>query len=98
MTGIADSNYPAFEKAAFELRALGLNLISPHEVFAGETPDDSRWNEYLRHDLRSVTQCQGIILLPGWHKSKGAVIELSMALALGMDVMFYKHGALIEIT
>jgi hypothetical protein len=52
----------------------------------------------LQRDLRALAECQGIILLPGWTKSKGAKFELHVALTLEMPVRFYRDGFAEEIS
>ena len=54
--------------------------------------------ELLRHDAGTLLSCRGIILLPGWTKSKGAKFELHMALTLGMQVLYFKEGVLWDIS
>lgn len=95
MSGIPECNYPAFDKTCKILRELGYNISSPHENFP--VKDDSRWLECLRHDLRTVTECQGIILMEGWTKSRGARLELHIALSLEMPVMLWRKGELVSV-
>lgn len=92
MSGIANHNYPLFAQACEQLRDWrGMTIVSPHEVKhddngeAGSIP----WTEYIRGDVMALMRCNGIILLPGWSKSKGVRIELHVALAMEMPVKFY---------
>lgn len=96
MTGIPECNYPAFEKAAAELRVIGYKIHAPNEACG--TKDDSLWLQYLRKDLGDLVLCKGIILLQGWEKSKGARLELSVALSLDMPVCLWQHGQVTPIT
>jgi hypothetical protein len=43
MTNIAQFNYPAFEAAAFKLRGMGYDVISPHEQDT-DAVRDAAWN------------------------------------------------------
>lgn len=92
MTGIEAYNYPAFGRAAERFRALGHTVTSPHEV----AHDDNgirgsiRHADYVRRDLRELLQCDAIALLPGWHASKGAKLEVEVATVLGFT--FYDAG------
>ena len=45
------------------------------------------WELCLRLDLRELTTCDAIALMPGWEGSKGAHLELHVAHRLGMEVM-----------
>ena len=49
MTGYPDYNFPAFEQAANRLRAIGFDVVSPHEF--GEGDPSKSWSDYLRKDL-----------------------------------------------
>jgi hypothetical protein len=95
MTGYENLNFPAFSYAAMTLRAQGLTLISPHE----NDLDIGEWDDYLRHDIKLLADCHGLVLLRGWTKSKGAQMELWIALRLGLPVRFFdeQHGELIDI-
>lgn len=98
MSGIEEQNYPAFVSACQQLRYAGFNVLSPHESLPHPTqPDEAGWAELLRHDTRSLLSCGGIILLPGWTKSKGARFEVNIALTLGMEIYLFKEGMLFDI-
>ena len=44
----------------------------------------------MREDLKWITvHATGIVLLPGWSQSKGAMLELSVAETCGLDVLYY---------
>lgn len=99
MSGLPEQNYAAFRDACVQLRYLGMNIVSPHETVHHPTqPDSVQWSELLRRDTGSLLLCQGIILLPGWGASRGAVFELNIALTLGMQVHLFKNGMLWDIT
>ena len=38
----------------------------------------------------TLEKCNVIVLLDGWHQSKGARVELGVALSLEMEIRFYK--------
>lgn len=47
----------------------------------------------LGDDLEWICkQAEGIVLLPGWEKSKGALAEKATAEALGLKIMFYNDA------
>jgi hypothetical protein len=84
MSNLPDNNFPSFMEAAKRLRDGGYYVINPAEM------NDSRplaWEDYLRADLQLLFHCDGIALLPGWEKSRGAKLELAVAIQLGMFVM-----------
>lgn len=81
MTGIKDLNFPAFHAAAAQLRALGHEVVNPAEVNSDTT---MAWADCMRLDIAELVKCQGIALMPGWGKSKGAKLEQHIAEQLGM--------------
>lgn len=88
MSGIEDHNFPAFRAAAEKLRAAGYEVEDPSEkgIVEGWT-----WEQYLRWDLRQLTFCDALAMLPGWLDSRGANLEAHVAKALGMPVMPVEH-------
>lgn len=88
MSGIPQFNYPLFDKAAARLRERGFEIVSPAELDDPETraralasPDGKdtgphSWGDFLARDVKIVAdQVQGVILLPGWYRSRGAKLE-----------------------
>ena len=87
MTGLPEFNYPAFRAAGDQLRARGLNILNPIDAELFKTTGAPQsWDWYMRHALRMVTRADAVCLLPGWHKSKGANLEVTVAEALGIDI------------
>jgi hypothetical protein len=87
ITGLPREQYmKAFEDAEAEVRALGLEPVNPTKL-----PHDhpKEWAEFMREDLRALTECGHIYMLRGWLRSNGARFEYSTAKALGMPI----HGA-----
>lgn len=88
MTGQPDLNFPAFHRAAAQLRAQGHEAVNPAEI----NPDPSAgWNACMRADIAQLVTCDGIFLLPGWESSKGASLERHIARALDMQVAYMVH-------
>jgi hypothetical protein len=81
MTGLPDHNFPAFNKAADQLRAAGYEVFNPADR---GVLDGWVWADYLRDDLGLLLKCDGVALLTGWRDSKGANLEHHVAQALGM--------------
>lgn len=90
MTGLPEYNYPAFTAACEYLRKWWkLEILSPHEVPWPEgclSVDDAQnkmgieplW-EYMMGATRELLErASGVILLPGWYTSRGALAELSI--------------------
>ena len=79
MTGLPSMNYPAFHAEAARLRELGYQVENP-----AENPEQSSWAAYMRVAIRQMLTCDQVALLPGWKRSRGALIEHWIAIALGM--------------
>lgn len=81
MTGLPNFNYAAFHAAAAQLRRLGFDAVNPAEL-APET--NTPWAECMRLAIAALLTCQQVALLPGWHNSRGALLEQDIARKLGM--------------
>ncbi len=89
MTGYAEFNFPAFNAEAARLRSAGFDVVNPadHGIV-----DGAGWCDYLRYDIAQLSRCESIHFLPGWEKSKGALLERSIAVSLGMPMTFADHA------
>lgn len=96
MRGIEDYNFPAFEKAAADLRSRGWKVFSPHEL-GSEQGDDPKG--YLAQELPYIcTEADAVICLPDWEFSEGANLEVHCARVCGKPVLQYgPDGELTEI-
>ena len=98
MRGIAEFNFPAFLGAESVLRDAGYAVFSParHDIevmgfdYRNLTGHENLkalgfdLAESLATDLTYICrEADGIALLPGWERSKGATAERATALALG---------------
>lgn len=85
MTGLPDFNFPAFNDMAAILRGLGYHVENPaeHGVVEG-----AEWADYLRYDIARLATCEALVLLPGWRHSRGALLEVHIAKALGIQITF----------
>lgn len=81
MSGIAECNYPAFNKAAKELEALGYVVENPAATATG-----SSYREIIKEDVRALMLCDGLAMLEGWWTSNGARLEMHLAGVLQMPV------------
>lgn len=83
MTGIHELNFPAFHAVAASLRAAGHEVANPAEINADPS---TGWEACMFRDLEELTQCSGIVMMPGWEKSPGAQIERLWAIRTGKQV------------
>lgn len=81
MTGIEDLNRPAFHRAARRLRAAGHDVTNPADL-----PEGWTWERYMQRGLSDLVQCEGLALLNGAWGSKGARIEIRLALILDKEI------------
>jgi len=83
ITGMPDLNRIAFAEAAITLACLGYSPIDPFSI-CDHLPIGSTWSEYMREDIPELCKCQYIFMLPGWWKSRGAIIEWLISKVLGI--------------
>lgn len=83
MTGLPDLNFPAFNRAAAILRAVGYVAVNPAEI----NPDPAaKWQDCMFRDLAELDTCDAILMLHGWEKSPGAQIERLWAKRTGKAI------------
>ena len=88
-TGFPEHNFPAFNRAAAEWRALGWKVLNPAESFAGDT--GRPYKDYVDHDIDLLKKCDAIALLDGWDGdgARGSVWEWAIAQKL-LDMDIYR--------
>jgi hypothetical protein len=105
MSGIDKFNAPAFEQAAAALRRQRYEVVSPVEQDAADGIDTANlsgdikdlsvtWGDLMARDIKLIADgdFDGIVLLPGWEKSKGARLELALMLVLMKEVYLYERA------
>lgn len=90
MSGLPESNYPAFNAKAAELRSQGHHVENPAE---NPVPPCGSWLGYMRMALAQLATCEAIYMLPGWQGSRGAAIEYQLARSIGLEMMGEIGGA-----
>ena len=99
-------NFPLFDEAAASLERDGFEPVNPAELDrqAGFDPanGDVVTPEFLeqarKRDLEALLTCDGILMLPGWEKSKGAKAEYAVALWAGLEVQPWMGGQAWKVT
>jgi hypothetical protein len=107
MSGYKEHNFPAFREAARQLRARGYDVISPAEMDEEQgfdvttavdvVPGSADWAEFLARDVIVVasSEVEGVVVLEGWEKSRGAALEVHVARELGKPI-YEMTGATLE--
>lgn len=100
----------AFGTAKRVLDRLGMEPVNPKEVEACQEEDCARephelakgmahsWACYLKYDQKALLECDAILMLPGWRKSRGAIEENHTAIISGMRVLYQTVRGVMEIS
>lgn len=85
ITGTLDymERFGAAEKT---LKYWGYKPINPAKINS-KLPADTTWSGYMRSSIKLLMKADAIYMIRGWKKSKGAVLEHTIARALGMEVV-----------
>lgn len=84
MTGYPELNFPLFHEHAARLRVEGFEVVNPAEINADPA---AGWLPCMREDIKQLVDCDAVLALPGWERSRGASLEVHIAKALGLKVM-----------
>ena len=76
MSGLLDDNLPSFLDMAAALRKQGHVVFCPGEL---GTRDLRTWEAYVARDTAKLVACSTVAVLPGWEKSRGALLEVFAA-------------------
>lgn len=105
MTGIKDLNRQAFMDAEHRLRALGFAVINPHDVplpdLPADAPYDELWAKCLALDiwvLVKTNRPDALVLLAGWQKSRGSLLEAAVCRRFGIPVYTYGQVLMGELS
>jgi len=77
-----------WKKIKFELTLLGFadnEIISPLDL-----PHNHKrtWSDYMREDICALMSCSHIYALRNWRQSPGAIIEINLAMSVGINIIF----------
>lgn len=85
ITGIENEAPALFEAAEFALKDSVNIVINPIKL---PHKHANTWEAYLREDIKALCDCDTIYMLKNWTQSKGAMLELELAMELGLKVIF----------
>ena len=84
MTGYPEYNFPLFNRAAKLLRDAGYDVFNPAENTDGGEIQSLAY--YMRLDIPALLDSQAVVVLPEWEQSRGANLEVWIALDLDLPV------------
>lgn len=65
-------------------------MASPDGSPGSGSSKGETWGDFLARDVKLVAdQVDGIVVLPGWHKSRGARLETFVAFLCGKPIVYY---------
>jgi len=84
-----EENKTRFQRCAATLRAAGIDVYDPSVL---DVPGWG-WEDYMNLDRLVVKSpsIEGLIMIPGWTHSKGAIEEHNLAKNLGKQVLYLKE-------
>ena len=74
-----------FKVAEDQINKEGFIAINPMEL---QHDHDKRWESYMVVCIAAMILCDALYMLLGWHESKGAILEHSLALQLGIPIVY----------
>lgn len=85
ISGLPNGNRAAFDQAAARLMLAGYDVANPHDI--NKPYPDPTWSEAMRRDVKVMVDCDLVVMLPGWGRSRGACLERLIAINLGIRVV-----------
>lgn len=98
-----NKNKEGFDKAAKELADLNIKFINPLDLDKldplPETTNnrDNNYLNLLRRDIIYLMSCDGVVVLPGWEVSRGASLEVLLAIKLDMPIFKLNNKQLEQV-
>lgn len=89
ITGATPSEMQMFQTASDEFVLRGFRTFIPSEI-PGAVKDQDKWTFALCRDVRVITHCYGVVALPTWERSKGALLEIFTALSLRKELVLMR--------
>ena len=92
MTGYKNFNRDEFDAEARAMGDRGYIVLNPAIL-----PDGLQHEQYMSITLAMLRQADAVLMLKGWHESKGARLELDLAIRLGLVVLTESWSAMGEV-
>lgn len=75
-----------FAQGCDEVVALGHEAINPCRLH--DDCKHTQWSHFMVCDIHAMLDCDGVYALRDWHISKGATIEVQLAMRLGKEIIY----------
>ena len=85
ISGIEKDAESLFFDAEIALRSEGYKPVNPMTL---NHEHDKSWHGYMKEDVKALCDCEAIYMLSNWTDSKGAIIEHTIAMYLGLKVIY----------
>lgn len=85
ISGLGDLNRAKFDEAEARIRSYGFDPVNPHKILPANP--SLTWVDYMRADIKALMDCHMVAVLNDWRFSKGAIIEVKLALSLDMPII-----------
>jgi nucleoside 2-deoxyribosyltransferase len=104
MSGHPDFNAGLFHAGEVYARDKGWEPVNPHNakpVHDGDCPAGETFTTgngthpyqcWMRADLKLLLDCDGVLMLPGWSRSRGAAMEEQVADICGIPICYMQHS------
>ncbi len=97
VSGIADLNAPKSKACQDKYVALGFRMIDPHTL-VDNSEGEAEWASAIKACVEAlVVRVDFVVVLDDWKDSRGAVIEVLMADAVGIPIFDDATGNQLEV-
>jgi hypothetical protein len=74
-----------FNIGKMEVTEAGWDPVSPIDL---PHDHDQTWASYMKEDLKHMMKCEAVYALRNWRHSPGAIVEVELAMKLGLTIIF----------
>lgn len=85
ISGIESLAVKLFDDAEHNINSKGFIAVNPMKL---SHKHDKSWHSYMREDIKVLCDCDEIYMLNNWTDSKGAIIEHTIAMYLGLTIKY----------